>query len=502
MTLKIYNSLTNKKQEFKSLEEGRVGMYACGVTVYDQCHIGHARGAFVFDVIRKYFKYKGYEVKFVRNITDVDDKIINKARDLTKQAKKKGKEKDLKTAVKEITKEYIDKYYKDMDALGIERADVEPRATEHIDEMIKVIEDLRNKGYAYQQEGDVYFEIKKFKSYGKLSNQAIEQLRQGVRKKTDEKKKDPLDFALWKEAKEDEPKWKSPFSEGRPGWHIECSVMSTKYLGPTFDIHGGGRDLIFPHHENEIAQAESYSGKPFANFWIHNELLTIEGEKMAKSLGNFISISDILKKYHPEVLKLFFLSSHYGSPLDFSFKMMEEASAKRERFYILFNRIDEVRKEAQAIQPKPRTPQTVKVANKLKNYLKETEKQREAFIEAMDDDFNTPGGLSCLYEILNLANKFISDENIPLDKKSVILNSMELTLVELGHILGLFYRDEKKEEEEDMELLNKVVEAVIEIREKARKDKNFEMADLIRKKLADSGVVLEDKEGKTTWRKK
>ncbi len=502
MVLKIYNSLTNKKEEFKPIEEGKVGMYVCGVTVYDECHIGHARGAFIFDIVRKYLQYKGYKVKYIRNITDIDDKIINKARDLVKELKKQQKDKNLKTAVRELTKKYIDKYYEDMDVLGIEKADIEPKATEHIRDMIKMVEGLLDKGYAYEEEGDVYFEVKKFKDYGKLSNQNLEQLRSGVRKKVDEKKKGPLDFALWKKAKEDEPKWRSPFSDGRPGWHIECSVMSMKYLGKNFDIHGGGRDLIFPHHENEIAQAESYSGKPFANYWMHNELLTIKGQKMAKSLGNFISISKILEKYHSEDLKIFFLSSHYGSPVDFSYKKIEEAKSKRERFYILFNKIAQINKETQKKDSDINDSHSVEAADKLNDYLEKAEKIREGFISAMDDDFNTPGALASLFEIVNLANKFISDESVPLNKKSTILNSMKFTLLELGHILGLFKKVKKEEKKEDMELLNKVMDVIIQIRQKARKDENFELADSIRKQLADIDIVLEDQKNKAIWRKK
>ncbi len=498
MALRIYNSLTNKKEEFRPIEDREVKMYVCGVTVYDKCHIGHARGAFVFDVIRRYLQYRGYEVKYVRNITDIDDKIINKARELIKSSK----DKSLNEAVKEITDKYIKKYYEDMNALGIEKADIEPKATEHIQDMINMVEVLLDKGYAYKVNGDVYFSVKKFKKYGKLSNQSMEQLRTGVRKAPDEKKRDPLDFALWKESKEDEPKWKSPYSEGRPGWHLECSVMSMKYLGENFDIHGGGRDLIFPHHENEIAQAESYSGKPFANYWIHNELLTIKGQKMAKSLGNFISISKILEKYHPEVLKILFLSSHYGSPIDFSFDKMEEAKAKKERFYILFDKIEDIRQEAGKRQGQETVAHSLEVANRLKKYLKETEETREEFIEAMDNDFNTPEALSALYKLVNTANKFMTDEVIPLERKSAILNSVKFTLVELGRVLGLFQKKKISKKDKDGELLNKVMEVVISLRQKARQEKNFKLADDIRKKLGDIGIILEDQKKKTIWRKR
>jgi cysteinyl-tRNA synthetase len=502
MSLKVYNSLTNKKEEFKPIEDKKVGMYVCGVTVYDKCHIGHARGAFVFDVIRKYLEFKGYKVKYVRNITDVDDKIINKAKDLVEQAEENNQSKSLNEAVKEVTAKYIKEYYQDMEALGIEEADIEPKATEHIDDMIRLIKGLEDKGYAYKKDGDVYFEVKKFKDYGKLSNQSIENLRSGVRKKVNEKKKGPLDFALWKKAKEGEPSWKSPYSKGRPGWHIECSVMSMKYLGQTFDIHGGGRDLIFPHHENEIAQAESYTEKPFANYWIHNELLTIEGEKMSKSLGNFVSISKALEGYSPEDLKLFFLSSHYASPIDYNTDRLKEAESSRQRFYILFDKIERMEKEEAEEKSKSTSSHSKEIQSKLKSYVIQIEKQRKAFIDAMDDDFNTPGALASLFELVNVGNKFIADESVSLNKKSALLNSVKFTIVELGRILGLFHKRKKKQEEEEMELLDKVMNMVINMRENARKKKDFELADTIRDKLDEIGITLEDEKDKTIWRKK
>lgn len=500
MPLKIYNSLTNKKEVFKPLKKGKVGIYVCGVTVYDNCHLGHARGAFIFDFIRKYLQYKGYKVTYVRNITDIDDKIIEKARKMVEEDKKNGIIISLNEAVKETTKEYTAAYYHDMESLEIDRADIEPKATDHIQDMIKIIEGLSKKGFAYNKKGDVYYEVKKFKEYGKLSNQNLEELQAGARKGVKEDKNNPMDFALWKKAKEDEPKWPSPFSEGRPGWHIECSVMSTKYLGETFDIHGGGRDLIFPHHENEIAQSESYTSKPFANYWMHNGLLTIEGQKMAKSLGNFISIAEITKKYHPEVLKIFFLSSHYASPIDFSYKKMEEARISREKFYILFNRIDEIIKN-ENVPNNTESHKTNKITkDKLKKYFKDLEELRGDFIKAMDDNFNTSRALAALFEMTNLANKLVTDKDLKILDKIMFLKSVKYTFFELGHILGLFKKDKEESKGKEMNLLKKVMEIIIRVRKEVRQDKKFELADKIRKELKEAGIILEDRKDNTSWR--
>jgi len=319
MPVTLYNSLTQKKEPVAPLASPKLTMYSCGVTVYDDCHIGHARSLYIFEVIRKYLQFRGYDVLFVRNITDIDDKIINRAN-------------ELKVDWKELVERYIRRYYEDMDALGIPPADIEPKATENIADMVAHIGGLINKGYAYVTDSGVYFSVRKFKNYGRLSGQSIESMLTGVRKETDENKHDPLDFALWKTSKPGEPSWNSPWGQGRPGWHIECSVMSTKYLKTeTIDIHAGGRDLIFPHHENEIAQSEALTGRPFATHWIHHGLLTINGQKMSKSLGNFITINDAIKRYHPDVIKIFFLQAHYSSPIDFSDNKMVEAKQAYER---------------------------------------------------------------------------------------------------------------------------------------------------------------------------
>ncbi len=333
--LKIYNTLTKKKEEFRPQDNNQVKMYACGVTVYDHCHIGHARSLYVFEVMRRYIKYKGYDIKFVRNITDVDDKIINKARAWANEQNIPFQE-----AFDKVRNTYIDSYYRDLNVLGLPKADLEPKATENIDEMIIYIEKLIEKKFAYESGGSVYFSVRNLPQYGQLSGKKIDDLRESVRIDTDANKRDPLDFALWKQAKEDEPSWPSPWGKGRPGWHIECSVMSQKYLKTeTLDIHGGGLDLVFPHHENERAQAEAGTGKSFANYWIHHGLLTIEKQKMAKSLGNFVTIVNALAKYPADILKLFYLQAHYSSSIDFSWERMEEAKKAYERIVILRDKL-------------------------------------------------------------------------------------------------------------------------------------------------------------------
>ena len=320
--IKVYNTLTGKKEEFIPLQPGKVTIYACGVTVYDFSHLGHARGAVAFDLIQRYFRRKGFEVKYVRNFTDVDDKIINRA-----------KEEAITAA--EVARKYIDAYQEDMKRLGVGRADVEPKATEHIAEMLEVIKGLLEKGHAYVIDGDVYFRVASFKEYGKLSKRNLEDLKAGARVEVDERKQDPLDFALWKASKPGEPAWNSPWGSGRPGWHIECTAMGFKHLGETFDIHAGGKDLIFPHHENEIAQSEAYSGKKFVNYWLHNGFVNINQEKMSKSLGNFFMIRDILNQYDAEVVRLFLLSTHYRSPIDFSDANLKDARAGLDRYYTM-----------------------------------------------------------------------------------------------------------------------------------------------------------------------
>jgi cysteinyl-tRNA synthetase len=458
MSIHIYNSLTRKKEEFAPLNPPDVNIYTCGVTVYDDSHIGHARSLTIFDCIRKYLKYRGFQVNFVRNITDIEDKIIIRA-------------KELKVTWQDLIKKYIERYDEDLKALGIEEGDFEPRATQNISDMIKYIEGLVAKGYAYATDSGVYFSVRKFKGYGQLSGQGIDQMLTGVRKEPDETKEDPLDFALWKKSKPEEPSWPSPWGEGRPGWHIECSVMAQKFLkADTLDIHAGGRDLIFPHHENEIAQAEASTGKPFAKYWIHHGLLTINGQKMAKSLGNFVTIKDFMEKYkNADLLKLFFLSTHYSHPIDYNDKKIEEAKQALERILILLDKIDK------------------EVPSKK---FQEIEEIKDKFVAAMDDDFNTPQGLAALFELVNAANKNIDNAEF--------VSSAQSLLFELKDILGL-----KLQRMPAAADLSTDVTALIEKRNAARKKGDFKEADRIRKELEESGIILEDtKDGKTSWRKK
>lgn len=485
--MKVFNTLTGKLEEFKPINEGKVGIYACGVTVYDLCHIGHARSAVVFDVIVRYLRYKGYEVKFVRNFTDIDDKIINRA---------------IKEGVswKQIAEKYTEEYYKDMDRLGIERADIEPKATEHINEMIEIIQSLINKGYAYEieeKEGkSVYFSVEKFPEYGKLSKKKIDELMSGARIEVDERKKSPLDFALWKASKPGEPWWDSPWGRGRPGWHIECSAMAMKYLGETFDIHGGGADLIFPHHENEIAQSEAFTGKPFAKYWIHNGFVTINKEKMSKSLGNVLNIRDLLDIYDAEALRLFLLSSHYRSPVEFAHEYVKEAEATVDRVYSTILRIEDFEK----VETKTKSS---KEFEKIESML---ENLKADFEKAMDDDFNTAKALGILFEFIREINRFM-DKRPSQDKEIDLLIKAKETIKEIGSVLNLFqrkpldwYRDLLKVKK--IAITEEDINRLIEERAIARKNKDWEKADSIREQLLLKGIILEDKPDKTIWKVK
>jgi len=469
--VKVYNSLTRTKEEFIPVKPSRVGIYVCGPTVYDEPHIGHARSAYIFDVIRRYLSEK-YKVTFVRNVTDVDDKIIDKAKQVTKSQGHQVT--SLIETTREVSKEYLDSYHEDMDLLGIGRPDKEPLATEYIPKMVKFIMLLIEKGCAYESTGDVYFDIRRAKGYGKLSNQDLDKMEIGARISPGEKKKDPLDFALWKSSKEGEPSWDSPWGAGRPGWHIECSAMSSDILGDEFDIHGGGVDLIFPHHENEIAQSEG-AGKPFARYWMHNGLLTINSEKMAKSLGNFISIKDFMLKYKDaDFLKLLFLNTHYRHPVDYTEDRIQEMKAQKERFVIMLDKIDRIEGH--------------KVTRLQGHKIKEVDEYRSRFEEAMDDDFNMPLALAHLFEMVNYTNKNIDDAGIALQAKKI--------LFELSNIFGL---DLKKRPAED---LSSKVGALIKERDEARAKKDYKRSDDIRKKLSGMGVILEDTKEGTVWRRK
>jgi cysteinyl-tRNA synthetase len=484
MALRVYNTMTQKKEELIPLHKGRIGMYACGVTVYDLCHIGHARSAVVFDVIYRYLQYKGYEVTYVRNFTDVDDKII-------KRAQEEG------VSTEEIAARYIKEFYVDMGTLGMLPPTVEPKATEHIPEMIALVQRLIEKGHAYEVEGDVYYAVESFTDYGKLSKRSLDEMQAGARVEVDERKKNPLDFALWKAAKPGEPSWDSPWGKGRPGWHIECSAMSQRYLGDTLDIHGGGKDLIFPHHENEIAQAEGATGKTFARFWLHNGFVNIDKEKMSKSLGNFLTIKEILKGYHPEVVRLFLLSRHYRSPVDFSTQGMEETRQNLVRFYQTLTIIDEVLQKTAEKQKRKSSPEG-------KTFLQKAEAFRKNFEQAMDDDFNTAAALAPLFELSHDLNRILQN---PSAQSTEILRQGKETFALAGNVLGIFQQDpsvfleqEHQRKTKTLTITPDEIEKLIAERNQARSKKNWKQADEIRDLLASQGIILEDGPQGTTWR--
>ncbi|MFC1666847.1 cysteine--tRNA ligase [Candidatus Omnitrophota bacterium] len=488
MSIKIYNTLNRKKEEFKPLQgEGKgLGIYVCGPTVYDDPHIGHARSAYVFDVIRRYLEYRGHKVTFVRNVTDVDDKIINKA-------KEEFKDEDIKIAVERVSKKYLDIYHKCMDDLGIMPPDEEPKATEYIDKMKGFIGILIQRGVAYESDGDVYFEVRKAEDYGKLSNQSLEMLESGARISPGENKKDPLDFALWKSAKEGEVSWPSPWGPGRPGWHIECSVMSSEILGDEFDIHGGGIDLIFPHHENELAQSEG-AEKGFARYWIHNGLLTINKEKMAKSLGNFVTVDEVLGKYSPDVLKILFLGTHYSHPVDFSWDAMASEKESLGRIINFLERIEKREKREDDYSPGG----AVFKKNPLERFKEELKEAYMGFEKAMDDDFNTSNAVAGIFDIVRYGNtvlgwsKYNNKEHIKYFKKA------REVILKLGKVLGL----EFKQKEKQLPISREEIEKKIDLRKDARKNKDFKMADKIRKDLDKIGIMLEDEKDRTSWRVK
>jgi len=470
--LKIHNTLTKQKEEFRPQKPPEVKMYTCGVTVYDDCHIGHGRSLYIFEVMKRYLEFRGYKVEFIRNITDVDDKIINKAGEWSKKENI-----PLKDAFDKVRKTYIDSYHQDLKLLDIPRAKKEPLATENIKEMQAYIQKLIEKGFAYEAQGNVYFSVRKFTSYGKLSGKKIDDLFSSVRIEPDPLKKDPLDFALWKKAKPDEPYWQSPWGKGRPGWHIECSVMSQKFLrADTLDIHGGGRDLVFPHHENECAQSQSLTGKTFANYWIHHGLLTINGQKMAKSLGNFITIKDVLAKFPANIMKIFYLGAHYSSPMDFSWERIEEAKKAYERIDILMGKLE-----------------NIKAAKKIDESIGQIAQFKEKFIEAMDDDFNMPKGLAVLFDLINHCNKLLEEGKA---KKEELACAKKL-IDDIAKVFCFGLREVKL-----TDISEKEIEEKIKLRLQYRKEKKFKEADKIRKDLEEKGIILEDTKEGTEWRKK
>jgi len=474
LVLKLYNTLSGSKEKFIPLKKGKVGMYVCGPTVYDYFHIGNARPFLIFEVLRRYLEFKNYDVKYVSNFTDIDDKVIKKANELGK------------TFV-DIAERYIGEYFQDADCLNIGRADVYPRATEHIADIIKFINGLESKGYAYEVEGDVFFEVSRFKEYGKLSKQNLEQIRSGERVELDKRKKNPFDFVLWKKAKKNEPYWDSPWGPGRPGWHIECSVMSRKYLGDSFDIHAGGADLIFPHHENEIAQSEALNGKLFAKYWLHNGYLKIDNKKMSKSLGNILKIRELCQKYDGSVIRHFLLSAHYRSPLNFSIEQIEQSKNSMETLNnILYN----MRFLAQ------QGKLTEEMNSKDKALLTKKSEMEEKFIEAMDDDLNTPVALSTLFLLAKSVNIYLSNSRL---KNKIVLSEI-LEFYEKYASLILGFKNISKTENKDI-VEDKEIEEMIKDRELARKNRDWETADKIRKKLYDMGIILEDTSEGIRWKK-
>ncbi|BAT71659.1 cysteinyl-tRNA synthetase [Thermosulfidibacter takaii ABI70S6] len=479
--MKIYNTMNRRKEEFVPLRDNKVGMYVCGVTVYDYCHIGHARSMLVFDMIYRYLLKKGYEVTYVRNFTDVDDKIIKKANE-------EG------VSPKEIAERYIQAFYEDIDALGALRPTVEPKATEHIQDMIDLIKRLEDKGIAYQADGDVYYQVRKFPAYGKLSGRSLEEMMAGARIEVDEKKKDPLDFALWKASKPGEPWWESPWGKGRPGWHIECSAMSMKYLGETFDIHGGGMDLIFPHHENEIAQSEGATGKPFVRYWIHNGFVNINKEKMSKSLGNIILIRDILNRWDAEVLRLFLLKTHYRTPIDFTFDIMDQEKESLDRLYRTKEKVEDLISVKSSTEPQ----------QEAKNVAAELSKLREEFFSAMDDDFNTALALGKFYEAARLFNRFVDKSGASESDKAFVAKEIESFVKDIQDVFGILnYRASEwfKVPTDSLSIPQDEIERLIKERAEARKEKNFKKADEIRDYLKSKGIILEDRpDGTTTWK--
>jgi len=480
--MRVYNTLMGKKEEFVPIKENEVTMYACGVTVYDYCHVGHARSAIVFDIIRRYFMYKGYRLNYIRNFTDVDDKIINRAN-------KEGLRWD------EVARKYTDEYYVDMDALGVGRADLEPRATEYVNEMIEIIKVLIEKRNAYEVDGDVYFSVQSFRDYGKLSKRSLDDMMAGARVEVDERKRNPMDFALWKKSKEGEPAWESPWGKGRPGWHIECSAMSIKNLGQTFDIHGGGADLIFPHHENEIAQSEAFTGKEFAKYWIHNGFITIDKEKMSKSLGNFFTIREVLAKFPPEVLRVFLLSTHYRSPIEFSDAALAETEVLIDRYYTTIMRIDDFLVKNTSKEKK--TSEGDKFSELMDGFLKR-------FEEAMDDDFNTALAIGHLYELIREINRYLDGKPSGDSARELVSEAIGL-LKKVTNVLNVFNQSPKDwyvslMKTKGIPLSEDDIDRKITMRRDARDRKDWDSADAIRKELLDMDVVLEDRPDATVWK--
>jgi len=490
--MQLYNTLSRRKESFQPLHPGKVSLYACGVTVYDDCHLGHARSTVVFEVLVRYLRYRGLEVTWVRNFTDIDDKIIRRARE---------------TGLPwlEVAERYIASFREDMAALGIPPAQIEPRATEHIPEIIDLIRVLEDKGFAYQGQEDVYFRVRRFPGYGKLSGQSLEDLEAGARVEVDPHKEDPLDFVLWKGSKPGEPAWDSPWGPGRPGWHIECSAMSMRYLGETLDLHGGGQDLVFPHHENELAQSEAATGKPFARFWLHHGLLTIDQEKMSKSLGNFFTVKEVLARFPAEVVRFFLINAHYRSPLDFSDQALAEAETALLRLYTTLARLE----EALGQYPDVALPAELDYypANLTLEECARLGSLHSRLNHALDDDLNTAQALGFLFDAVRLLNRLL-EEQCSAPGYLTILFNLHRGIKELGAVLNLLQADPAemvkslRQKPLDLTISPAEIEQLIAARTQARKDKDWAKADVIRKELVDKGILLEDTPQGTIWRVK
>ncbi len=478
MALKIYNTLTRHKEEFVPREPGKVGMYVCGPTVYDYFHIGNARPFILFDVFRRYLQYRGYQVRFVMNLTDIDDKIINRANELGVEARA-------------VALKFTQAFFEDIQKLGVFPADVYPKATEHIPQIIQLIATLVDKGVAYVAEGDVLFDISKFEGYAKLSGKKLDELDAGHRVAVGGSKHNPVDFVLWKRAKPGEPWWESPWGKGRPGWHIECSAMSMTYLGESFDIHAGGLDLIFPHHENEIAQSEGATGKPFVRYWMHNGFLDIEGEKMSKSLGNFKTARDVLQKFPSAAVRLFFVMKHYRGPIDFSLESLQSALKARERLSLAY----------QQLQRRLESVQVVALPEKfsheeLQNFANAISTARQDFINALDDDFNTAQGMAVVFDFVREVNRWTERAKSSAEELSVLFEAKKL-FDEWNAVTGVI---EQGSAEVDQGRFEAVMKIVLDLRQALRAEKNFKLTDQIRDRLKTSGIIIEDGAEGSRWR--
>lgn len=490
MTIRIFNTLNNRKEEFVPREPGKVEMYVCGPTTYNLIHLGNARPLIVFDTVRRFFEYTGLQVTYVQNFTDIDDKIINRA-------------KEEKMDALALADKYIKEYYKDAGALGVRPATIHPKVSEHMPEIIEMIQGIIDNGYAYETEGDVYFAVSKFGGYGKLSGRKLEDMQAGARIDVDDRKQHPMDFALWKAAKPGEPHWDSPWGQGRPGWHIECSAMAKKYLGMGFDIHGGGFDLIFPHHENEIAQAEACVGSgPFAKYWMHNGFITVNEEKMSKSLGNFFTVREILDKYDPEVVRFYMLSTHYRSPLDFDDTKLDMNKKSLARLHNAYDNLEATLK-SNSFEAGGNREDIDKECAKLKNAVGKSEQD---FREAMEDDFNTALAVASLFDLARDINTFIGNlashagQGLPASVRQVLEETRDKYL-QLGGVLGLF-ENRGSAADGGSEMVEKLMDLIIEVRQEARAKKDWAIADAIRNKLGELGIILEDSPQGVRWKRK